>query len=97
PRVGLAPPESVSHPPDEVLRSRRDVRHAQGSRIYGAAGIRLGLEAPVVPSWFYLRLDGEVLAPIDPAAIEHNHQTVFQVDGWNAGLGLGALFTLGKP
>jgi len=64
--------------------------------LYAAAGIRVGVEYPVVPQRISVRLDGEVLAPIDPAFIEHQKQTVFQVDGWNAGIGIGALFALSR-
>ena len=63
---------------------------------YAAAGVRVGLEFPVVP-WFLVRVDGELLPPIDPApAVVRNKTVVFQVAGWNAGLGLSAMFVLGK-
>ena len=64
---------------------------------YGAAGLRLGLDFPVVPRRFFLRVAGEVLAAFDPATIRVRHQTLFQVTGTSTGLGLGALFALDKP
>ena len=63
---------------------------------YAAAGVRLGLEFPVVP-WFLVRLSGELLPTINPASATVGSQTVFQVARLNAGLGLGALFELGRP
>jgi hypothetical protein len=68
----------------------------QPAQLYAAAGVRLGLEFPVAPSRFILRVDGELLPTIDPASIQNAKQTVFQVVGLNAGLGLGALFALDK-
>jgi hypothetical protein len=68
---------------------------ATPAQLYAASGVRIGLEWPVVP-WFLLRLNAELLVPINPASIVVNNQTVFQVAGWNAGLGLGALFAVGK-
>jgi len=65
---------------------------------YGAAGVRLGLDFPVVPRRFFLRLAGEVLGPIDPTSIVTSPKTsAIQVAGTNLGLGLGVLFTLDKP
>ena len=55
-------------------------------------GVRVAVEFPVAPSRLLLRLDGEMLAPVNPASVERSRQTVFQVSGWNAGLGLEALF-----
>jgi hypothetical protein len=66
------------------------------AQLYIAAGIRLGLEFPITPSRFILRVDGELLPTIDAASITQLQQTVFQVAGLNAGLGLTALFALGK-
>ena len=63
---------------------------------HAAAGVLLGLEFPVAPSRFIVRVDAELLPTIDAAFIEHKGTTVFQVAGWNAGLGLAALFSLGK-
>lgn len=63
---------------------------------YAAAGIRLGLEFPIAPSRFILRVDGELLPTIDPASIPVGKLTAFQVAGWNGGIGLGAMFVLGK-
>ncbi len=62
---------------------------------YGAAGIQVGLEVPVVP-WFLVRLDGELLPTINPASSVVASQTVFQVARFNAGLGLGARFAWGR-
>jgi hypothetical protein len=53
----------------------------QPAQTYAAVGVRLG---------------GDVLIPIDPVSITTDTQTVFQVNGWNAGIGLGALFEIGK-
>jgi hypothetical protein len=64
---------------------------------YAAAGVRVGLEFPVVP-WFLMRLDGELLPPIDPAPAAYRNQTLlFQVAGLNAGIGLSAMFAVGEP
>jgi hypothetical protein len=63
---------------------------------YAAAGVRLGLEFAVKPSRLILRVNAEVLPTIDPASLANHNGTVFQVAGWNAGLGLGGLFSLSK-
>ena len=68
----------------------------QPAQHYTAVGVRLGMEAPVAPPWFFLRVSGDVLLPIDPVLIVHQTQSVFQVSGWNAGIGIGALFEIGK-
>ncbi len=65
------------------------------AQTYAAIGVRIGLEFPVVP-WFLVRLDGELLPPIDPPTAVIHHQTLFQVAGWNAGLGLSTMFVMGK-
>ncbi len=67
----------------------------QPAHLYTAAGVRIGLEFPVRPTRFILRLDGELLPTIAPASIEHAGQTVFQVAGWNAGLGVSGWFSVG--
>jgi hypothetical protein len=66
------------------------------AELYAAAGVRLGLEFPIAPSRFILRVDGELLPTIDPESIGMGKVTAFQVAGWNGGIGLGAMFALGK-
>ena len=68
---------------------------SQPARTYGAVGVRLGLEFPVVP-WFSVRVASELLPTINPAAIVYRKQSELQVAGWDAGIGIGALFTVGK-
>jgi hypothetical protein len=69
----------------------------ESAQPYAAAGVRVGLEWPVVPPHFLLRLDAELLAPINLASYAIQGTSVFQVAGWNAGLGVGGLFALGRP
>ena len=69
---------------------------AQPAQLYAAAGVRLGLEFRIAPSRFILRVDGELLPVVDPASIVINNQTVFQVAGLSAGLGLSASFAAEK-
>jgi hypothetical protein len=69
---------------------------SEPAQLYAAAGILLGLEFPVTPSRFILRVDGELLPTIDPASIAPRGLPAFQVAGLNAGLGLRALFALGR-
>jgi hypothetical protein len=69
---------------------------SEPAQLYAAAGIRLGLQFPVTPSQFILRVDGELLPTIGAAPLTVHGQTVFQVAGVNAGLGLGASFALDK-
>jgi hypothetical protein len=66
------------------------------ARLYAAAGVVLGLEFPIAPSRFILRVDGELLPTIDPASFGPGKVPEFHVAGLNAGLGLTALFSLGK-
>jgi hypothetical protein len=66
------------------------------AQLYAAAGVLLGLEFRIAPSRFILRVDGELLPTIGPAPIASPTQTVFQVARLNAGLGLKALFALGR-
>jgi hypothetical protein len=66
------------------------------AELYAAAGIRLGLEFPIAPSRFILHVDGELLPTIDPESIGMGKVTAFQVAGWNGGIGLGAMFAMGK-
>ena len=49
-----------------------------------------------MPSRFILRVDGELLPTIDPASFGTGKVAAFQVAGWNGGIGLGAMFSLGK-
>jgi hypothetical protein len=69
---------------------------AQPAQLYAAAGVQLGLEFPIAPSRFILRVDGELLPTIAPASFGMGSMTAFQVAGWNGGIGLTALFSLGK-
>jgi hypothetical protein len=66
------------------------------AQLYAAAGVRLGLEFPIAPSRFILRVDGELVPTIDPVSIPTGKGTSWQVAGWNGGIGLGAMFALGK-
>ena len=66
------------------------------AQLYTAVGVRVGLEFPVKP-WFLVRLDGEVLPTIAPASAFIYNQSVLQVAGWNAGLGLSGMFAMGRP
>jgi hypothetical protein len=61
---------------------------------YGAAGVRTGLEAPVVPSRLFLRTTVDLLAPIHPKSYVTAHDTLFQVAGPGVGLGLGLVLEL---
>jgi hypothetical protein len=69
---------------------------SQPAQFYAASGVRLGLEFPIAPSRFILHVDGELLPTIDPASFGRAKGTAFQVAGWNGGIGLTALFSLGK-
>ncbi len=64
---------------------------------YGAAGVRLGMEYPVVPQRFLLRMMADVGGTINPATIARQNVSIFQVAGWSAGFGVGALFAVGSP
>jgi hypothetical protein len=72
-------------------------------RIYGAAGMRLALDYPVpVPSQrihVYLRVSGEVLAPINPPTImtKNGKTIVFQVPQDNESVGLGGVVSFDAP
>ncbi len=81
-----------------ILCPRR-VQAASAAALYGAAGVPLGLECPLVPASLSLRLAAEVLGTIDPPTVtdESQKQVVFHVAGYNAGLGLGILWASGKP
>jgi hypothetical protein len=61
---------------------------------YGAAGARVGLEFPVVPSRFFVRAAVDLRAPINPANNTVQGASIFQAAGPGVGLGLGALVEL---
>jgi hypothetical protein len=69
---------------------------SEPAQLYAAVGVRLGLEFPIAPSRFILRVDSELLPTIDPASITPFRLTAFQVAGLNAGLGLSASFSVSK-
>jgi hypothetical protein len=61
------------------------------SHVYGAAGVRAGLEFPVVSSRLFLRAAVDLRAPIQPPSYAYAGMTFFQAAGPGVGLGLGLL------
>jgi hypothetical protein len=61
------------------------------STLYGAAGVRAGLEFPVVPSRFFVRAAVDLRAPIHPASYSAASVNIFESAGLGVGLGLGLL------
>ena len=64
------------------------------SAFYGAAGVRAGLEFPVVSTRVFLRVAMDLRAPISPARFVSKRANVFAAAGPGAGLGLGVVVEL---
>jgi hypothetical protein len=64
------------------------VQALPASVFFGAAGVRAGLEFPVGAPRFFLRVAGDVLAPIHAASYSTARGNIFQVAGTSLGLGL---------
>jgi hypothetical protein len=70
------------------------VQELPASTVYGAIGVRAGLELPVAPPRFFLRVTLDLRAPIHPASYTHRGDSAFEAAGPSGGLGLGGLFEL---
>jgi hypothetical protein len=64
------------------------------STFYGAVGARVGLEFPVAPPRFFLRVAVDMRAPIPPASYARQGAVVFETAGPGIGIGIGGLFEL---
>jgi hypothetical protein len=64
------------------------------SILYGAAGVRVGLEFPVAPPRLFLRSALDLLAPIHPAKLSLGGAPIFEAAGPSVGLGLGVVVEL---
>lgn len=64
------------------------------SALYAAAGVRVGLEFPIAPPWFLLRVAADLRAPIHPAKYVTTSGTIFESAGPGAGLGFGLVVEL---
>jgi hypothetical protein len=64
------------------------------SALYGAAGVRAGMEFPIAPPRLFIRTTLDVRAPIDPVTYTAQHGGVFAPVGLSVGLGLGLLVEL---
>jgi hypothetical protein len=64
------------------------------STLYSAAGVRAGLEFPVVPARLFLRVGIDMRAPIRPPSYTFKSTSIFQAAGPSVGLGLGLAWEL---
>ncbi|MFT3775157.1 MAG: hypothetical protein QM820_58160 [Minicystis sp.] len=69
-------------------------RELPASTFYAAVGVRAGLEFPVAPPRFFLRVGLDVRAPIHQVSYTIGTATGFQAAGPGVGLGLGFLAEL---
>jgi hypothetical protein len=73
------------------------VEDSVASMVYGAAGARLGVEVPVLEQRLFLRVLGDLLAPLGPrAAVVQGQVHVFDLAPFDASLTAGLLVELGK-
>src|SRR5262249_52998707 len=71
--------------------------HAYGlpaAAFYGSAGVRAGLESPVMSPWLFLRTAVDLRAPIRPASYSYMGTTIFEVAGPSVGVSFGLLLEI---